>query len=139
MSDLYSSGTVDVIGYKSTGKAYLGEFTVNSGNIDMTSHNTYTHFYVGKKYTAKIITNPIDTIAGNGPATGDIRGVSTVVLNVKESESLKVNNRSVSNIAGFTGNKEVRLLGYSRNPQVTIEQDDPMPLQVNGLISELIL
>mgnify|MGYP003624624459 FL=1 len=139
VSDLYSSGTVDVIGYKSTGKAYLGEFTVNSGNIDMTSHNTYTHFYVGKKYTAKIITNPIDTIAGNGPATGDIRGVSTVVLNVKESESLKVNNRSVSNIAGFTGNKEVRLLGYSRNPQVTIEQDDPMPLQVNGLISELIL
>lgn len=139
VSSLYSSGTVDVIGYKSSGKTHLGQFTVSGGNITMTAHNSYTHFYVGKKFTAKIITNPIDTVAGNGPVTGDVRGVSTVVLNVKDSESLKVNNRVVNNIAGFTGNKEVRLLGYSRNPQVTIEQDDPMPMQVNGLISELIL
>jgi hypothetical protein len=105
----------------------------------MTAHSSYTHFYVGKKFTAKIITNPVDTIAANGPVTGDVRGIGTVVINVKESESLKVNNRSINNIAGFTGNKEVRLLGYGRSPQVTIEQDDPMPLQVNGLISELII
>ena len=89
-------------------------------------------------YKRQIITNPVDTVAGNGPVTGDIRGIGTVVVNLKESDSLKVNNRTVSNITGFTGNKEVRLLGYGRNPQVTIEQDDPMPLQINGLISELI-
>lgn len=135
-----ASVTLDVIGYDGTNKVYLGQATTDSSsNLNLTAHSSYTHFYIGKKFTAKIITNPIDTIAGNGPATGDVRGVSTVVLNVKESESLKINNRSISNIAGFTGNKEVRLLGYSRNPQVTIEQDDPMPLQVNGLISELIL
>ncbi len=138
LSGLYVSGIVDVIGYNGTDKVYLGKFTVNSGDIDVTAHNNYTHFYVGKKFTAKIITNPIDTVAGNGPVTGDVRGIGTVVVNLKESNSLKVNNRSVSNITGFTGNKEVRLLGYSRNPQVTIEQDDPMPLQINGLISELI-
>ena len=136
---LYVSGIVDVIGYDGTNKVYLGEFTVSSGDIDVTAHSSYTHFYVGKKFTSKVITNPIDTVASNGPATGDIRGIGTVVVNLKESNSLKVNNRIVSNIAGFTGNKEVRLLGYSRNPQVTIEQDDPMPLQINGLISELIL
>ena len=139
VNSLYSSGTVDVIGYNGTSKVYLGEFTVTSGNITMTAHSSYTHFYVGKKFTAKIITNPVDTIAANGPVTGDVRGIGTVVINVKESESLKVNNRSINNIAGFTGNKEVRLLGYGRSPQVTIEQDDPMPLQVNGLISELII
>ncbi|MDC1035445.1 hypothetical protein OAQ98_03090 [Alphaproteobacteria bacterium] len=138
VSSLYSSGTVDVIGYDGTNKVYLGEFTVTSGNITMTGHSSYTHFYVGKKYTSKIITNPIDTVAANGPVTGDVRGISTVVLNLKDSESIKVNNRAVNNITGFKGNKEVRLLGYSRSPQVTIEQEEPMPLQINGLISELI-
>ncbi len=138
VNSLYSSGTVDVIGYDGTNKVYLGEFTVTGGNITMTAHSSYTHFYVGKKYTSKIITNPVDTVAANGPATGDVRGISTVVLSVKDSESIKVNNRSINNITGFTGNKEVRLLGYSRSPQVTIEQEEPMPLQINGLISELI-
>ena len=138
VSSLYSSGTVDVIGYNGTDKVYLGEFTVSGGNITMTAHSSYTHFYVGKKFTSKVITNPVDTVAANGPVTGDVRGISTVVLNMKDSTSVKVNNRTINNITGFTGNKEVRLLGYGRNPQVTIEQVDPMPLQINGLISELI-
>lgn len=138
VSSLYSSGTVDVIGYDGTNKVYLGEFAVTGGNITMTGHSSYTHFYVGKKYTSKIITNPVDTVAANGPVTGDVRAISTVILNVKDSESIKVNNRAVNNITGFKGNKEVRLLGYSRSPQVTIEQEEPMPLQINGLISELI-
>lgn len=138
VSSLYSSGTVDVIGYDGTDKVYLGEFTVSGGNITMTAHSGYTHFYVGKKFTSKVITNAVDAVAANGPVTGDVRGISTVVLNMKDSTSVKVNNRTINNITGFTGNKEVRLLGYGRNPQVTIEQVDPMPLQINGLISELI-
>lgn len=138
VSSLYSSGTVDVIGYDGTDKVYLGEFTVSGGNITMTAHSGYTHFYVGKKFTSKVITNAVDAVAANGPVTGDVRGISTVVLNMKDSTSIKVNNRTINNITGFTGNKEVRLLGYGRNPQVTIEQVDPMPLQINGLISELI-
>ena len=53
-------------------------------------------------------------------------------------DGTNIKENSGNNITGFTGNKEVRLLGYGRNPQVTIEQNDPMPLQINGLISELI-
>ena len=41
--------------------------------------------------------------------------------------------------SGFTGKKEFRSLGYSRDPQVTIEQDDPLTMQVNGIIAELIV
>ncbi len=131
--------TWNVIGFDGTNKVYLGEFIVDSNiKIDLTAYTDYTHFYVGKKFTSKVVTNAIDTVAANGPVTGDVRGISTVVLNVKDSTSVKVNNRTINNITGFTGNKEVRLLGYGRNPQVTIEQDDPMPLQINGLISELI-
>ena len=38
----------------------------------------------------------------------------------------------------FTGKKEFRLLGYNRDPQVTITQTAPLPIQVNGLVAELI-
>jgi len=41
--------------------------------------------------------------------------------------------------AGFTGKKEFRSLGYSRDPQITIEQDDPLTMQVNGIVTELIV
>ena len=31
--------------------------------------------------------------------------------------------------------KEFRLLGYSADPQITITQDAPLDLQVNGLVA----
>ncbi len=150
VSSAYVRGSVDVIGYLPTQdhrgsptytiSAYLGSFAVTAaGNITVTAHGDYTHFYVGKKFDAKIVSNPVDAALGAGPATGQIRGVSSVVLNLNNTTSVKVNGRTFNEPSGFTGNKEFRLLGYSRNPQVTIEQDSPMPLQVNGLISELVV
>ena len=41
-------------------------------------------------------------------------------------------------LAPFTGKKEFRLLGYNADPQITITQDAPLDLQVNGLVAELI-
>jgi hypothetical protein len=93
---------------------------------------------LGKKFTSKIVTNPVDASMGNGPATGEVRGITNVVVDVKDTDSLKINNRPVIS-SNFTGKKEVKLLGYNRNPQVTIEQDDPVDMQVNGLVAELIV
>jgi hypothetical protein len=93
---------------------------------------------LGKKFTSKIVTNPVDASMGNGPATGEVRGITNVVVDVKNTDSLKINNRPVIS-SNFTGKKEVKLLGYNRNPQVTIEQDDPVDMQVNGLVAELIV
>jgi hypothetical protein len=93
---------------------------------------------LGKKFTSKVVTNPVDASMGNGPATGEVRGITNVVVDVKNTDSLKVNNRPVIS-SNFTGKKEVKLLGYNRNPQVTIEQDDPVDMQVNGLVAELIV
>ena len=36
-----------------------------------------------------------------------------------------------------TGKREFRLLGYSKDPQVTISQSAPLALQVNSLIAEV--
>lgn len=143
VSDLYNSGdVVDVIGIKDGKQSYLGEFTVTAGeevDLSLYSESAFTHAYVGKAFTAKIVSNPIDVTSGNGPVTGDVRGISNVILDLKGARSFKINNRSFSPDNAITGKKEIRVLGHSRDPQVTIEQKDPLPLQVNGLIAELVL
>lgn len=136
----FSNGeTVDVIGVTNGVQAYLGEFTVASGSINTTGHSSYSKLYVGHKFEIQIDTNPVDQSVGNGPATGSIRGITNIVVNGKNMQSLTVNNRSAIYGEPFTGNKEFRLLGYSRDPQVKITQSEPLPLQLNGLISELIV
>jgi len=37
----------------------------------------------------------------------------------------------------FTGKKEFRLLGYSKDPQITVTQEAPLSLQVNGIVAEV--
>ena len=140
VSAVYSSGdSVDVIGIKDSTQYSLGAFTVNASNQVALSASTYSNAYVGKKYTAKIITNAVDASMGNGPATGTPRGITNIVLDLKNANSVKVNSRKPSMAAGFTGKKEFRSLGYSRDPQITIEQDDPLTMQVNGIVTELIV
>jgi DNA-binding beta-propeller fold protein YncE len=143
VSAVYSSGdSVDVIAIKDSTQYSLGAFTVNGSNqVDLSAYSAenYTHAYVGKKYTAKIITNAVDASMGNGPATGTSRGITNIVLDLKNANSVKVNSKKPSMAAGFTGKKEFRSLGYSRDPQVTIEQDDPLTMQVNGIVTELIV
>tara|TARA_R110000796_G_scaffold37944_2_gene95854 strand:- start:98 stop:2338 length:2241 start_codon:yes stop_codon:yes gene_type:complete len=143
VSSVYSSGdTVDVVVTDGTGQSHLGSFTVDSGDdVDLTLYSGlgFTHAYVGKKFTAKIITNPIDANMGSGPATGEVRGIANIVLDLKQTRSLKVNGHNLVTETEFTGKKEFRVLGYSRDPKVTIEQNDPLAMQVNGLIVELVV
>jgi len=149
--DKYVSGTIaankldvsqafadgDVVKVVDDENNYLGEFTVDSSDeIDLTGYSGVV--YAGLDYTAKVISNPVDASLGNGPATGEIRGITNVVVDVKLTKSMKVNSRPAIS-EQFTGKKEVRLLGYNRNPQVTIEQDQPTSMQVNGIVAELIV
>ena len=118
---------------------YLGTKTVSGGStISVSEFTGYSNFYVGLSFPVEIITNPIDVSIGNGPRTGDIRGVCSAILDLKDTRSVTVNTRPLVTTAAFTGKKEFRLNGFSRDPQITISQNDPLPLQVNGLIAELI-
>jgi hypothetical protein len=136
-----ADATVDV-------SAYTEDIVVNG----VTVNSPYVRGYAGKKFNSKIVTNEIDASLGNGPVTGEIRGIGKVTLDLKNAESLKVNTKSVSigsklmpentnftTLDGITGKKEVKMTGFTRSPRVTIEQDAPLPLQVNGLVVELIV
>jgi hypothetical protein len=52
---------------------------------------------------------------------------------------VKVNGYSKSITGTISGKHEFRILGYGRDPQVTVQQGEPLPMQVNGLIAELII
>ena len=143
VSSKYSSGdTVNVVATDGTSQSHLLSFTVDSNDeVDLTAYSGlgFTHAYAGKKFTAKLVTNPIDSNMGTGPSTGEVRGLANIVVDVKEARSMKVNTRPLVTESPFTGKKEFRVLGYDRNPQVTIEQDDPLSLQVNGIVAELVV
>jgi hypothetical protein len=143
VSDLYTSGQiVDVLVTDGQRESYVGKYTVNaSGEVDLSAYGGLglTHAYVGKVFTTKIVTNPFDGNLGAGPVTGEVRGIANVVVDMRNAWSMSVNNRNLVTDGAFSGKKEFRVLGYSRDPQVTIEQQDPLPLQINGIVAELIV
>lgn len=140
VSAAYSVGdTVDVV--SEDGTQYYGSFTVvdNGGtaSVNLPSHTGIAH--AGIKFDINIVSNAIDASGPGGPLTGEIRGIHTVVVDLRNTKSVKVNNRSAVINSSFSGKKEFRLLGYGRDPKVTIQQNEPLPLQVNGFIAEVVV
>ena len=131
------------------GNNYVGEFTVASGNIDVSAVDaTLTSAEIGYKFDVELKTNPIDANLANGPTTGIPRGLGSVIVDLNNALSCSVNGTAlvIRNVtddlslqqSAFTGKKEFRLFGYSRDPQITITQTAPLDLQINGLVAELI-
>ncbi len=58
---------------------------------------------------------------------------------MKNTKSIKINSKPLNIEESFTGKKEVRLLGYNRDPQVTIEQANPLFMHINGFITEVVI
>jgi len=147
VSDAYSSGdTPHVIGVNSSTGAtdYIGQLTVSAGlEIDMSAYSGYGYDYVyaGNFYVPEIKTNPIDLQINFGTMTGDVRGIKSVIVDFVDTRTALVNNRQLVTTPGIgmTGKKRFWMSGYSEDPYVIITQSYPMPLQINGLITELLI
>lgn len=142
MANIFDNGsTVHIVGIAtSTGRHdYLGTQVVASNQVNVSAFSGYSTFYVGIPFTVEVKTNPIDASMPTGPVTGGIRSISSAILDLKDTRSVTVNGRPLITTEPFTGKKEFRLNGYGRDPQLTITQPHPLPLQVNGLIAELIV
>ena len=145
VSNYFEDGAeVDVI----SATDYLGKFTVSGGQIDVSSvDSSLTSCQVGFGFDVELKTNPIDVNTSLGPETGQPRSLGRVILDLSETLSVSVNNkkliiRKVNNDfsqprQAVTGKKEFYLLGYNKDPQVTITQTAPMFIQVNGLVAEV--
>lgn len=140
VSAVYNAGdTVSVV--TADGLQTYGSFTVvdNIGAASINLSGYSGDVCIGVPFTAKITSNPMDAQTQLGSITGTIRGVSSVTIDLKNSVSLRVNGRPSNINQSFTGKKEFFLLGYSKDPKVVIEQDDPLPLQVNGFVAEVVI
>jgi len=140
-SDFANSTVVHVLATTSAGLIdYLGTHTVTSGNISLASYDTtYATAEIGYSFPVTLTTNPIDAQIKTGPVTGEPRGVATVVVDLVDTKSASVNTINLISDSSITGKKEFRLLGYSRDPQVTVSQSEPLSFQLNGLTAELII
>ena len=143
-SDFSNGAVLDVV----SGTHYLGQFTVASGNIDVSAvDNSLSSVEIGFQFNVTLKTNPIDTVAGNGPITGEPRSMNKVILDLSNTLSVSVNDKNLiirqvtddlsQPRVAVTGKKEFRLLGYSKDPQVIVSQSAPLSLQVNSLIAEV--
>ena len=137
------------------GNDFLGTFTVSGGQIDASSVKTgITQAFIGYAFTPTLKTLPIDAQITGGPLTGEPRQIPKVVLDLFETLAVSVSGPNTTSTTrdlvirnvtddmsadrtAITGKEEFRLLGYSRDPRVTVSQSFPLDLQINGMIVEV--
>tara|TARA_R100000353_G_scaffold30128_2_gene24846 strand:- start:5973 stop:8210 length:2238 start_codon:yes stop_codon:yes gene_type:complete len=131
-----------------SGNNFLGEFTISGAQID--ASNTITgasQAFIGYAFTPEIKSLPVDAQVVGGPLTGEPRKVTRVTLDLVSTLSVSVNSTDliIRNVTddmstertAVTGKEEFRLLGYARDPRVTVSQSFPFDLQVNGMVMEV--
>ena len=138
-----NGAVVDVV----DGTEYLGSFTVANNEIDTSLVKESTQAQIGYKFVPELKTMPLDANVPGGPLTGRPRKITNVVLDLNETLSISVNgtNMIIRNVTfdpssprqAFTGKKEFRTLGYSKDPTVTISQIAPLNMQLNGMVVEV--
>jgi Fe2+ transport system protein FeoA len=102
---------------------------------------------IGYRFIPEIKTLPVDGAVPGGPLTGRPRKITMVTLDLEETLSVSVNGTELvirtvqqnqaSGVNAVSGKEEFRVLGYDRDPRVTISQSAPLPIQVNGLVTEV--
>ena len=91
-ADFDNGAVVEVI----TGNNYIGQFTVSSGNVDVSAvDNTLHTAEIGFNFDVNLITNPIDAPTAGGPLTGIPRGVTSVFLDLNNTLSASVNGTNL--------------------------------------------
>jgi len=150
VNGIYTNESINIV----DGNSSIGSFTVSgSDQIILTNAPKATGLKVGFNYIPIIETMPIDKELPEGPLTGLPRRISraivdinsTLDMTIKAADSTskalviqQVNFQGGSDLTPVTDKKEFFFLGYSKNPTVTISQDDPLPIKILGMSVEVV-
>lgn len=131
--------------------AVMADATIASGSTTI-ARDAATEFQCGLNFNPTVKDLPIEN-AQMGSILGDKKRVSEVVLQLKDTAGLRVNGKSVPfkgfgpaaggspldmNPILFTGTKKMYgFRGWDTTGQVTIDQVDPLPMQVLALIKRV--
>lgn len=142
VSLLFSNETVKV----NSGDYYLGEYTVASGSL--TVDHAVEEICAGYDYGIEVIPTSPDMQLADGPMTGRRRRISSVLMHVLETLSLKVNDEEIIACqigsdfsdppARLSGKKRVFLRGHDRDPVYTVTQSAPLPVTIAGIVMEIV-
>lgn len=145
VSSHFSNGAVVKV---VSGTDYLGQFTVAGGNVDVSAVDaSASSAFIGFAFTPTMKTLPVDGTVQNGPMTGKPRRITSVILDLEETLSVSVDGTDliIRNVnddfstarTAISGKKEFFVLGFDRDPTVTVSQSAPMSLSLNGLVMEM--
>lgn len=125
---------------------YYGSGTVSSGGV-VTFDVPTSAVDIGLDFTTEIDTFSVDALATQGQITGIPRRIGKIVLELSSTYNVQVNANDVvlttasintsDGLDGFTGKKEVYVLGYSLEPNLEIRQSAPLPMRLLGVTTEV--
>ena len=149
VSSIYRNESINAV----EGNSSLGAFTVTASDTITLNSPRATGVKIGFNYIPIIETMPIDKELPEGPLTGLPRRISRAIIDINSaldltvkaadttSKSLvvqQVNFIGGSDLTPVTEKKEFFFLGYSKNPTVTLSQDDPLPIKILGMSVEVV-
>lgn len=134
-----------------SGNQYLGTYAVatggSAGQITITDSGITT-ITAGINYTPTLKTMPVESLQSGGQFNGDPKRINRVMLNLRNTLAISVDGeylriRKVTDDLSEdrtpqTGIREFNLLGWSKTPQVTITQEDPLPMKLLGVGLEVV-
>lgn len=129
-----------------SGNYALGTFTTNGSGL-VTLTDSVTSVEIGLEYTPEITTLPPEMQLPDGVTVGQKRRIVRAVLDLVSTLNVKAGGtrillRSVTDDFSLeptatTQRKEVFLLGWSKEGRVTITQEEPLPMTLNGVLLEV--
>ena len=129
-----------------SGNYSLGTFTTDGSGV-VTLGEAVTSVEIGLAYTPEITTLPPEMQLPDGISVGQKRRVVRAVLDLVSTLNVKAGGtrillRSVTDDfsqepTSLTQRKEVYLLGWSKEGRVTVTQEEPLPMTLNGILLEV--
>jgi hypothetical protein len=129
-----------------SGNYSLGSYTTD-GTGNLTLNAAVTEVEIGINYIPVLTTLPPEFQLQDGISFGQKRRIVRAVLDLNETLDVKAKGTKViirrvtSNFANppdaITARKEIYFLGWSNDGTVTVTQDEPLPIGLNGILLEV--
>ncbi len=133
-----------------SGDLFIGDFTLDaSGNLDLVDPEfAVTSITVGLNYTPTVETLPPEFQLGpEGISVGEPRRVVSVVLDIVSTLGVTVSGNNLDlrqstddfslDPNPITGREKFHLVGWDNQGRVTITQEDPLDITLNGVLVEV--
>ena len=126
-----------------SGNLYLGTETVSGSGTITIDYTGLSAVRAGFTYTPTLETMPVVFQSQRGNLIGVVRRVTRCLVDITGAYDIKVEGnqlavRQVNDdmslpLQAQAGHYEFPVMGYSREPTITLTQTDPLPLRVLGM------